>query len=315
MSDDAAKRSARGRRLPDRGALQSLLVPIDLTPSSDRALGRISLLPLADEALVTILHVVPLSFSPKQQRAAERDASRMLEVESQHLRKTLPKGVSVQPLVVRGAAVKEIAARATKLKAELIVMGRGGGRALRDAFLGSTAERVIRKTRLPVLVVRLPPRVAYGRPALALDIDDRAAQEVVRHILRLLPPHRPRVAVIHAYEVPHAGVYPSLSDDDFDETENELQRKATRDVELQLSVALARLKVPTQFSPSWATHVREGSPSIVVEKFVRKTGTDLLVLGTRGYSGAAHLFLGTVSGELLREVKSDVLVVPPRGSG
>jgi nucleotide-binding universal stress UspA family protein len=59
------------------------------------------------------------------------------------------------------------------------------------------------------------------------------------------------------------------------------------------------------------THVRYASPRVVVEKTLRKAETDLLVLGTRGYSGAAYDFWGTVSGDLLREATCDVLVVPP----
>ncbi len=42
-----------------------------------------------------------------------------------------------------------------------------------------------------------------------------------------------------------------------------------------------------------------------------KADTDLLVLGTRGRSGAAYVFLGSIAGDLLRAAKCDVLIVPP----
>jgi len=45
---------------------------------------------------------------------------------------------------------------------------------------------------------------------------------------------------------------------------------------------------------------------------VRKLDTDLLLLGTHGYSGIARAFLGTTAGDILRDVRCDVLVVPPR---
>ena len=50
----------------------------------------------------------------------------------------------------------------------------------------------------------------------------------------------------------------------------------------------------------------------MVEKALKKAESDLLVLGTRAYSGIALMFLGTVAGELLRAAQCDVLVVPPR---
>lgn len=315
MKADARKRSSFGdaaRRSPAR--VSSLLVPIDLTPNSDRVLGRLLLLPLADDARVTILHVVPDSLRASELRDAERDASKALAGEVRHLQKSLPKSVCIQPLVKVGVAVTEISACAQKVKAELIVMGRGGGRVLREAFLGSTAERVVRQARLPVLVVRLAPRHAYGRPAVALDFD-RAAHEVVRLLLLVLPPPRPRVSVIHAYDFPYGGlVYPSLAEEEADGEKSELQLEATEKLTRLLAAALAKAKVPPEDAPRWKTHVRYGSPHVVVEKVMRRSETDLLLLGTRGFSRAAYIFLGTIAGDLLREAKCDVLLVPPAGA-
>ena len=81
-----------------------------------------------------------------------------------------------------------------------------------------------------------------------------------------------------------------------------------------LATALARLKASPEEAPFWKAHVRYGSPRQVVQSVVRKTGSDLLVLGTRGHAGAAYAFLGSVAGDLLREVRCDVLVVPPSPS-
>jgi nucleotide-binding universal stress UspA family protein len=302
MSSKAPKRGARFR---------SLLVAIDLTPGSDRVLGRLRLLPLANDGRVTILHVVPGTLAPRERREAERQARQALASEVLHLRQSLPETVRIHSLVALGAAAKEIAAGAARAKAELIVMGRGGGRALRDAFLGSTAERVLRQTRLPVLVVRLAPRAAYVRPALALDLD-QAAQEVLRFMLRLLPPPRPGVTVIHAFDFPYSRTaYTMLSQDEAEERKVEFQSKAAHELAGRLRAALTKANVPAAEAPHWKMHVRHGSPRLVVPKAVRKADTDLLVLGTRGYSGPAHAFLGTVAGDVLREVKCDVLVVPP----
>lgn len=63
--------------------------------------------------------------------------------------------------------------------------------------------------------------------------------------------------------------------------------------------------------PSWRMHVQYGSPRGIIAKLVKKADTDLLALGTHGYSGLAHALLGTVAGDLLRDVDCDVLVVPP----
>lgn len=312
MTEGATKRKSSNQSEVSASApFHSVLVPVDLTPISDRVVGRLALLPLAEAARVTLLHVVPGSLPASEQRRAARDAHRALADEARHLRNVVPKKVRIESLVKWGSAAGEIAACAAKVKAELIVMGRTGGNPLRDAFLGSTAERVIRQARLPVLAIRLAARGAYRRPAIALDLDP-TAHEVVRLVLRALPPPRPRLEVIHAFDTPYRGLsYPSLPEDAVEEIENELSAKATRELEKLLATALAKAHVRPEEGLFWKTHVRCGSPRIVVEKAVKKAETDLLVMGSRGYSGAAYVLLGTVAGDLLRAAKCDVLVVPP----
>lgn len=296
---------------PASRRFHSLLVPVDLTPSSDRAVGRIPLLPLADDARVTLLHVVPGNLPAEDARRAQRDAVKALADEGRHLRRQLAGKVTIDHLVQVGPAAKEIAACATQVRADLIVMGRGGGRPLREAFLGSTAERVVRQARLPVLVVRLPPRAAYRRPALALELDE-AAHEIVRLLLLVLPPPRPRVEVIHAFRTPYQGImYPSLPADEAAARKEALRASASRELAQLLAAALTRADVSPGDRPAWKIDVRYGSPRIVVDKVMKRAENDLLVLGTRGHAGAAYVFLGTVAGELLRAARCDVLVVPP----
>lgn len=182
---------------------------------------------------------------------------------------------------------------------------------MRDAFLGSTAERVIRQARIPVLVVRLPARRSYGRAALALDFD-AAAREAIVLMLRMLPPPRTPVDVIHAFNTPYHGlVYPSLSEDVAQHAKEKLGADATQQLARLLTSTLAKAGVPPDQRPLWRTHVRYGWPRLVVRTVTTKAETDLLVLGTRAHSGAAYLLLGTVAGDLLRAAKCDVLMVPP----
>lgn len=312
MTGKPKRPAAGGRRAgaDARDPLRSLLVPIDLTAVSDRVLGRVALLPLADGARVTLLHVVPRDFPVRARERAERDAGRSLGREAKHLARALPKGVGVETIVRVGSAAPEIAECATSTRAELVVMGRGGSRALRDTFLGSTAERVIRRGQIPVLAVRRAPRAAYERPAVALDLHPGSA-EVLALLLRLIPPPRPRVAMIHAFDTPYRElIYPSLSEEDAEEWQDELGRTATHRLAKLVAASLARAGVSPAEAPPWRTHVRCGPARLVIEKVVGKAESDLLVLGTHGYSGVAHAFLGTVAGDVLRQVACDVLVVP-----
>src|SRR5690606_21521882 len=90
----------------------------------------------------------------------------------------------------------------------------------------------------------------------------------------------------------------------------ELRGNATRQIAKLLVAALARARVSPADAPSWKNHVQRGSARLVIKKAVKKADNDLLVLGTHGYSGVEHILLGTVAGDVLREVACDVLVVP-----
>jgi nucleotide-binding universal stress UspA family protein len=271
-------------------------------------LGRLPLLPLAHDARITVLHVVPRGLTVSEQRKAERDAARAVADEVRLLRKGLPQSMTVASLVKVGATAKTISVCTTQLKAQLVVMSRGSGR-LRDEFIGSTAERVIRQARVPVLVVRLAARTPYRRPAIAIA-QDEAAYEAVAALLRMWPASMPPVSIIHAFDSPYRTfIYPTLADDA--QRMDELHADATREIAKLLTKALARAGVLPENAPPWKPHIRFGPPRIVVEKAVKKLGVDLLVAGTHGYTGAPYLLLGTVAGDLLRQSKCDVLVVPP----
>ncbi|MHB1329187.1 MAG: universal stress protein [Gemmatimonadales bacterium] len=301
-SSDATGSSARYR---------TLLIPTDLTAASDRILGRVALLPLAPKARLTLLHVVPKGLPARTQNRAKRDAMKFLKADARHLARSLPRNVSIRSVVAVGAAAGQIASHGAATNAELIVMGRGGGRTLREMFLGSTAERVIRHGKLPVLVVRLPPRAPYRNPALAVDIDDAAAG-AVSQLLKLIPAPRPQVTVVHAYEELYGGrIYANLSRDDAEEYRDSCRQKATQRIAKLLDTIQASAKLPGADVPVWKTHVRLGSPKFIIPGVVKQTDADLLVMGTNGHAGLSHALLGTIAGNVMRTVRCDVLIVPP----
>ncbi|MCY1081225.1 universal stress protein [Archangium lansingense] len=291
--------------------IRSVLIPVDLSPNSERVVERAALLPFTKTARVSLLHVVPKLLPRGARQRAESDARKALEDIRRRLARELPRTAELTTVVKTGTPTVEIARRARSVKAELLVMGRVGRRALRELFIGSTAERVIRQAGLPVLVVRLPARSPYQRPLFALD-DDLAAQEILAFGFQMIPAPRPPLALVHAYDPPiHGLIYPSLSQEESKEHRRHYQKQAVHRIASMMSLAQLSGRVPGLEEVSWRHYVRYGSPRTVIPKTVTQRRADLLVLGTHGRSGVAHAMLGTVAGDVLREVPCDVLVVPP----
>ena len=68
----------------------------------------------------------------------------------------LPDGVTDEILIRKGNPVEEILQTAEDRNCDVIVMGTHGIGGIADAVLGSTARRVLRRSRKPVFAVRLP---------------------------------------------------------------------------------------------------------------------------------------------------------------
>ena len=165
-----------------------------------------------------------------------------------------------------------------------------------------------------MLVVVRAPRAAYSRPVLALDTD-RAANDVVRLMLLLLPPPRPRVDVVHAFAVPYPSlIYGDRPENEIDEMEDVFRRRSRHELKGLLATALSRAGLTPKSAPALRLQVRYGPARAVVGRAIQRDEVDLLMLGSRGYSGVAYAFLGTVAGDLLRKADCDVVVVPPSPS-
>jgi nucleotide-binding universal stress UspA family protein len=152
--------TARGiERTPN--SIKSILIPTDFSAYSEKALEYA--LPLAGQfgAQLTLLHVVeptvPLDDEGRYPAALE--LKRVREFCESALR-ALAEKFKIAPeqlggLVVRcGKPFNEIALAAEELKTDLIIIATHGHTGLKHTLLGSTAERVLRHSPCPVLVVR-----------------------------------------------------------------------------------------------------------------------------------------------------------------
>jgi universal stress protein A len=59
-------------------------------------------------------------------------------------------------------------------------------------------------------------------------------------------------------------------------------------------------------------HVLEGEPSRAITDMAKRDGFDVIVMGTHGRSGIAHLALGSVAERVVRHAPCPVLTVPQR---
>jgi nucleotide-binding universal stress UspA family protein len=106
--------------------------------------------------------------------------------------------------------------------------------------------------------------------------------------------------------------YASLPSDQREQEDLRQRQAAATQIAQVVARALRAQKRQPDDVPDFDTYVRYGDPRGVIKAAVKNLDIDLLLLGTHAYAGVAHFFLGTVAGDVLRDVRCDVLVVPPR---
>lgn len=165
-------------------------------------------------------------------------------------------------------------------------------------------ERVVRHTRVPVLVVR--PSAA-GDVLAATDFSDPALPALNAGAMEARRRGRP-LLILHASDVlPVAGA-PELP-----MTAGALAalEEVRRQQQERLDATARELEVhhgaPTR------TELAEGPPARAIVERARITPTELVVVGTHGRTGLARLALGSTAEEVLHRAPCTVLVVRLRG--
>jgi len=152
---------------------RSILVAVDFGPASARALRVAEALAARHGSTLTALHAetleVPAYFTHDQLKTVERNRAQARR-EAQHyldafVRASAP---SASASLVDGPAVEAVLAAAARH--DLLVMGTHGRRGPSRWWVGSVAERVIRDSPIPALVVRDEKEPTPGRQVFAKPV-------------------------------------------------------------------------------------------------------------------------------------------------
>jgi len=167
IADLGKRRRAKKKAGPDaddpiiHARLRQILVPVDFSPPSLRAVRFAREWAVRFRAGVRLLHVIePMN------TAAPFGAEAMMPPPPPDLRKKIrqeleklagkgsARSAKVSVEVREGVAHAEIVDAARKLKSDIIIVAHRGRTGLLHALMGSTAERVVRHAPCPVLTLR-----------------------------------------------------------------------------------------------------------------------------------------------------------------
>ena len=293
---------------------EHILVATDLSSHAGRAETRAAMLAqslgagklvlmhvvprLPLEALTRIFDRTPLETEQKLLDAARAD----LAERARHLGEKF--GLAIGTAVRIGRPYVEIAKEAEALDAELVVVGGYGAHLMRELFLGATAEKVLRKSRRPVLVVKQEPLSPYKRLLVPVDFSPSSARALD---WAQAVAGGAETTVVHVYEAPYESTlrYASVED----KVIEGYQAAARQQAQDAMRAFLApRRAAGTDF----LQRMLHGHPAAGIRELAEEMRPDLIVMGKHGQTEIEELLLGSVTKHVLFETHCDMLVATER---
>jgi nucleotide-binding universal stress UspA family protein len=287
--------------------LTSIVAATDLSGSSLHACHRAASLARVHGAELMLVHVLAQSALDDLRRAGDAAPAQAIEDDARSRLHELAVELQqrhqarVNEQLVKGHAVQEVVSLAERLDSDLIVTGTRGAGFMRGVVVGSTAERVAKFSRRPVLMVRQSVHEAYRRVLVPVDFSPWSLQ-AVGLADRIAP--EATIVLMHAVEVPFerrmrsSGVSDQAIARSRSHARDEAQRQL-RELATQSGLAPERLRQATP----------EGDdPWMLIAQQGQLHDCDLIVMGRQGRHALEDLMLGSTTRMVLAEGGTDVLL-------
>ena len=302
--------------------ISNVLVPIDFSEPSLEALGVA--LPLLKQfgADLHLVHVFPPDYPLASMAAMPLVVPELTEAKRvrRHL-KDVAKQYSV-PLrpgnvhALRGRPFEEICRLARERNIDLIVTSSRGLTGFKHLVLGSTAERVIRHSPCPVLVVRstaqqktsrngngAAPKLSFGKIMVPIDFSECSLQGL-DYAKALARQFGSKLVLLHSVAPQYY-----VSNDEYARFDFSLLMQQCE------NAARAQLKELLE-KTDWGgvaeveASLQVGHPGDQICSRAADRRVDLIVTSTHGRTGLKHIFIGSVAEYVVRHSPCPVLVLP-----
>jgi CPA2 family monovalent cation:H+ antiporter-2 len=290
--------------------IRHILAATDLSSSSMEAVDRGFELAATLGARYTVLHALGLEALAPMRALLGARADAVSTQLIDHVRSELAQtvapsarsyGVVPQLQLEAGLAGDAVHRYAQDHGVDLVVVGAHGSGFLQRMLLGSTASRLLRRSRQPVLVVKQEPRQPYRRVLVPLDFS-AASLQCLRLARQLAP--QADLLLMHVFEVPFEGKmqFAGVGADMLLQFRNEMRERSVR----QLHELAATAGLQPQDYTGVVLHGDAVREVVLHEELDR---CDLIVMGKHGTHVTEELLLGSVTKRVLAESLGDVLVV------
>jgi len=287
--------------------LKRVIVGHDLGPGGECALRSAVLFADRYGAEIKVIHVIephpvcekishPVSTRKVPNAVAKRAGEKLESIVS----RMDDSDLEVHYEVCVGKPFVEIMVARRAWQADLIVIG--GSRHSDGIFNGSTGDKLISKSLVPVLIAS--QSLSTNPKTFLVPTDFSAgARQAAYQAIGLAEILRARIIFLYVVDL-----YPFYSSAYGDETFAIIPELKPEEIESEWDSFLSALPLG---NTAWEKRVKEGITGSTIIRQAKTTNTDLIVMGTHGRTGLNHMLLGSVTERVVNGAPCPVLTMRP----
>ncbi len=275
--------------------MKKILVPVDFSEKSEDALRIAAKICKRNGAEIHVIHLIDLPSNEIDLVGGPGLGQGPYAIELMEyvhdrfdvfLDKDFLNGITVYEHVLFNKPFEGISSFANESKADMIVIGSHGTSGLDSIFVGSNTEKVVRSSKIPVLVVKASPDdFKVENFVIASKFEGKYMREFDK-IMKFARIYNPKIHLLRVNTISNF-----LSTRELEENMNAFMKKAKLEEEVSVN-----------FYDDYT--VQEG-----IFHFADKVDADLIGLATRGRQGLMHFFSDSVAESVVNKAKTNILTI------
>lgn len=270
--------------------MKKILIPTDFSANAEYALKVAAQIARRNNSELILLHMLELPSQGGDAVNASHDIPELMFFKNAAIEKLEDlmdvdylEGIEVSEIIQFDMAFDGIMKISEKNNIDLIVMGSHGASGFKEMFIGSNAEKVVRNSNVPVLIIKKEiEEFKVDKFVFASDFSDEIKE-----------PFKKVIAFANQFDA-HLHLVTINTPNNFKSTlaSQEIMDNFVKDFEI------------TKFS----THIfNDANIEKGVLHFGRSINADLLGICTHGRNGIAHFFNGSISEDLVNHAIRPVI--------
>ncbi|MGH1338440.1 MAG: universal stress protein [Aureispira sp.] len=267
--------------------MKNILVPTDFSDNANKALDVAMALAKRFNANLHLIHTyhtsTPTGHMANVNRVIKEDRDKEMAAFLTQVKATAPEGVAIEGVCRHGYPIETIEREIERVSADLLVMGTLGASNVAKKVWGSTASKLVKINKVPVLAI--PMETSYKdleNMVLAVDALDLTVLNTLNPALNLVQASRLSLQLLH--------VSTTSQDSDMDESIDDY---------------LKNMAIPFSYHKVVSDEVLEG-----ILNFAREQKGSVLCLVAHQRGWFENLFHSSVSQQIALQSDLPVLIIP-----